>query len=457
MVNSQTGTDYTFVNADCDPQGRKLVTFTSATNVAVTLPQAGASNAFLGGCTISLQNLGLGTVTITPTTSTINGQTTLLVPSGTGATIYNNSTGAATGNYFVNTGAGQAGGLSNLNFRNVLHNGAMSVQQRGTGIRTCAQNAAITSAAYSADRWGCSANVASGAGRAKAVTTSLPDGFSGAQNIYRNSGALTQPVCSMQEILSTNIKPLADGTVTLSFYAKADAGLSADNGNVIDSYILTGTGADQGLGTMTASPAITPAWTGISAALTSAHTITTSWARYSYTASLPAGTTEAAVALCFTPTASGAGTTDGFFFTGVQLEQGAFATPFEFRPYALEQRIAQRFYYQITEPAAGISIGASGQGASTTTCPLTIKNPATMRVAPTVTFEGTTPGATTWTVTHVVTATALSTPFLAATVSGHTVDVINITATTGASLTAGQTCILTGAAGGSIIAASADF
>lgn len=66
-VNAQVGTSYTVLTSDKD----KLVTLANASAVAVTLPQAGA--AFPVGWEAEFENRGAGLVTITPTTSTING------------------------------------------------------------------------------------------------------------------------------------------------------------------------------------------------------------------------------------------------------------------------------------------------------------------------------------------------------------------------------------------------
>lgn len=87
-VNSQTGTTYTVVFSD---RG-KLVTFNNGSSVAVTLPQATAGGSFRSGWTTFAYNLGAGTVTITPTTSTINGASTLTLATGDGAFIASNGT-----------------------------------------------------------------------------------------------------------------------------------------------------------------------------------------------------------------------------------------------------------------------------------------------------------------------------------------------------------------------------
>jgi hypothetical protein len=79
-INPQTGTTYTVLDGDCG----KLVSFSNASSVAVTLPQANGST-FISGWTVDFQNKGAGTVTITPTTSTINGGSSLALTQNQGA------------------------------------------------------------------------------------------------------------------------------------------------------------------------------------------------------------------------------------------------------------------------------------------------------------------------------------------------------------------------------------
>lgn len=86
LVNAQTGTSYTIVSGDLG----KLVTFSNAASVAVTLPQA--TGSFAAGASFDVQNLGVGVVTITPTTSTINGAATLTLAQNTGCTITSDGT-----------------------------------------------------------------------------------------------------------------------------------------------------------------------------------------------------------------------------------------------------------------------------------------------------------------------------------------------------------------------------
>jgi hypothetical protein len=85
QVNSQSGTTYTI---SVDDYG-KLVTFSNGSPVAVTLPQAtGAFATF----SVFVRNIGKGLVTITPTSSTIDGNATLSLLFNQSATIVSNGT-----------------------------------------------------------------------------------------------------------------------------------------------------------------------------------------------------------------------------------------------------------------------------------------------------------------------------------------------------------------------------
>lgn len=347
--------------------------------------------------------------------------------------------------------------------RNFLDNGAMQISQRGTGAATCALNgAAITSAAYAADRWGCQVNVAVGAGQLTTITATPtpPPGFTSALKLVRNSGALTQPQCVYQEIATYKATQLQGQSVVFSAYIQALAGLAADQGTttqVVNMLVMTGTGSDQGLGTWTASTALTPAWTGIATAVNTAQTLPSSpvWARYSTTAQIPITATEIAVALCFTPTATGAGTTDGFAFTGAQLEQGLTASPYEFRGPATELITAQRYFYRLTETAAITPI-APCSAVDTTHTNCLIQFPTTMRGVPTMTYTN---GFASPTSTTQATLGACTTLASAATVASTAANaqnvLVNCTATTIPA--AGIASFLYGNGGAGVITASADF
>lgn len=90
-----TGATYTMLNSSFG----SLIVFNRGTSIAVTLPQAGTADAFAAGWWVDVLNIGVGTVTITPTTSLINGAATLVILTGQGGRIVSNAT-----DYFVNAG-----------------------------------------------------------------------------------------------------------------------------------------------------------------------------------------------------------------------------------------------------------------------------------------------------------------------------------------------------------------
>lgn len=332
------------------------------------------------------------------------------------------------------------------------------------------------------DRW------AYWSGTSTAVTVSrdstaadLPTGYQYAFKMARTSGQTgVVQVCMAQEVESVNSYQFAGQTAELDFHAATGANFSAASpGFNMTAYIVSGTGADEGMQKLAfglnGGGGGSTGWTGqtnATAAVISLGGVSTA-GRYATIGTVPVGATEVGVALCWTPTGT-AGTNDYIAFSGIQLVRNpanaslvsstvgySSATnqlaAFERRPQGIETSLQYRYFQALTEPAASISVAPSGQGASTTTCVLSIPLSGTMRAAPTFAAAGTALTTTTWTVTHVVTNTALATPFLAATTGGSTTSELNLTATVASGLTAGQTCTLTGAAGGSILQASAEL
>ena len=333
--------------------------------------------------------------------------------------------------------------------RNFLDNGAMLIQQRGTSTVTCAANSAPTTTAYGPDRWLCDANVSSGAGQsAPATSTPTPPlGFAQEIKLWRNSGALTQPVCSWQAVPTYQATALQGQSAVFSAYIQALGATAAANTTTL--YVITGTGSDEKfLGTSwTASPAITPAWTGIATAGSAGSTTTTGWVRYSVNVQIPTTATEIGVGVCYTPNASNAGSTDGIAFTGAQLEQVSSATagpgPFEFRHPADELARAYRYLYSVTEPAVNAPTGIQGQSASTTLCSLQVNFPVTMRAVPTFTVFGTALGTSTFKINQAAQNLALASTYLV-TLATTTPYAGFLTGTTAASQTAGWGCQLVG-------------
>ena len=283
-----------------------------------------------------------------------------------------------------------------MNGRNLLGNGALNgTQVNGTATVTGATTSAPTSAALIADRWVLDTNVGSGAGTSAIVTSTPtpPAGFLNVATVYRASGALTQPICAWQAVPNADSVAVAGQTVTLSAYVGGLANLAADNGSVVNLVIITGTGVDQGFnGSWTATPAITPAWTGIATAVNTAITVpaaATTFARISTSAAIPAAATEIGVGICFTPIVDKHGSTDGFAYTGVQLERGNSPSLYEFKTRAKEIQENQAFVYSIHDTASTAQvIGLCTETTANTDAACFVQYPVAMYKAPTLALTG---------------------------------------------------------------------
>ncbi len=302
----------------------------------------------------------------------------------------------------------------------------------------------------------------------------IPAGTTMAAKVARTGAGVVQ-TCVAQEVESSSAIGFAGQTAELAFNAYSGAGFSS-TGSLLQVYVITGTGTDEGAQKLAwglnAGGGGSTAWTGQASTLAGTVSIgQATMGRYVAVATIPAATTEVAVAICWKPVGASP-SNDYVALSKVQLDknpalaayagtvQSATVVPasaFEVRPQAIETALQQRYFWALTEPAASIAVAPSGQGASTTTCTFSIPLPQTMRAAPTYASAGSALSTSTWTVTHVVTNTALGTPYLAATTGGSTVNELNLTATVASGLTAGQTCTLTGAGGTNSIQASSEL
>lgn len=90
LIRATTSTSEALVNSDHG----KFVTFSNTSAVAVTLPQAGSSSGAVcpARWCVYVQNKNSGVVTITPTTSTINGAATLTLGKNQGGLIVSDGT-----------------------------------------------------------------------------------------------------------------------------------------------------------------------------------------------------------------------------------------------------------------------------------------------------------------------------------------------------------------------------
>ena len=354
--------------------------------------------------------------------------------------------------------------------------------------RSTAGTAATTTVAYgSADRWASWSGTSTEVKVIRSSTAAdLPPGYKYALKMQRTSGQTgVVQTCMLQEIESANSYQFQGSTAELDFHAYTGANFSAASANMT-AYIITGTGADEGVAGsasvaygLNAGGGGSGGWTGqanATAAVINLGGVST-MGRYSAVGTIPAGATEVAVALCFTPVGT-AGANDYIAFSGIQLVRNpgltanatkgyscdnqnntlVNCTGFERRSQAIETALQLRYFYLLAEPAASKVVSEGGAYATATICDTTIKLPVTMRAIPTLVIGGATEATTTWAVmSKSATPAALASTYLIQdAVVGNTVDAIAVQGTT-ASTTAGFACYLVGAGGGANIQVSAEL
>jgi hypothetical protein len=247
---------------------------------------------------------------------------------------------------------------------NPVINSAMQIWQRGTSF--------TSSNVYTADRWYKGAAPAATFSRQVTNdTTNLPF-IQYCTRIQRNSGsAATNAIDFGQNFESVNSIPFAGRSVTLSFYARSGANFSATS-NTLTAQVYSGTGTDQ---------SVFSGFTGQATVLSSAVTLTSTWQRFTATATVGATATQLALYFQYSPTGT-AGANDYYEITGVQLEVGQ-ASPFKTNQPTLATELAacQRYYWR---SAGGTAYTVSGFGFcnNTTTAYIGINLPVSMRSVP---------------------------------------------------------------------------
>lgn len=325
-------------------------------------------------------------------------------------------------------------------FLNVLDNGNFNITQRGTTTA----GTITTSPTYLWDRWAGYAGTATQI-TISTITSGVPAGFTNAAQVSRDNAQVgILPVYLVQEVLTADTKPLAGQTVTLSFWAKSGALFSAASSN-LTVKIATGTGTDEGLA------ALISGWAGAATPLNTLQPITTSWQRYSVSATIGATATELAVQIGWVPVGT-AGATDFIQVTGVQLELGQIASNFEWRAASLELAKVQYFLKTFIDGAATRRYGTCQVITANTTAVCGVPLTRTMRAAPTVTVTT----AASFGLTS-ATGTALTCTNLAATATAQTIDRISLTCTTAGSVAITVPTEFIGQATGAAIIASAEL
>jgi hypothetical protein len=243
-----------------------------------------------------------------------------------------------------------------LSGRNRIINGAMEIAQRGTSH--------TANGLYTLDRW----TMYNSGGT---FTISQQTAASGSQPENGMAKFVRIARTSPSGILYFTQKiedvTLYDGfPVTVSFYAKANTNITLPVRLVQE--FGSGGSAPVTVGTVNTS-------------------VTTSWAKYTANFTLPSQSgktigTSSFLEMTFDTPA----TYSTLDITGVQLEAGTVATPFERRSYGQELALCQRYYYRVVSSGASNNyarLTVSGQCAATTQAIGQVLFSVTMRTAPT--------------------------------------------------------------------------
>jgi hypothetical protein len=262
-----------------------------------------------------------------------------------------------------------SGGSSNMAGKNGVLNSNFSIWQRGTSI-------VPTTTAYSADRWQAYRGVAGSTVSRQATgdTTNLPN-IQYCARVQRDSGnTSTSNIYLAQTFESVNSIPYAGKTITFSFYARKGANYSQASSQIPVSIYGAAT-TDANVLTSMSGTLVT----------TVTATLTTTWQRFTGTASVASTYTQLGFYADFVPVGT-AGAADYFEITGVQLEIAGSASAYSPNAATFEGELAtcQRYLPAI--------YGGSyaGYAYATNSILYAIPFPVNARVAPTgITVTGT--------------------------------------------------------------------
>jgi len=301
--------------------------------------------------------------------------------------------------------------------KNKIINGDFGIWQRGTSFSNPLDST------FSADRW---KNFHNGTGATRTISqqtftpgTAPVAGYEGTFFLrYAISVAGSGNTYNIFDQNIENVRTFAGQTVTLSFWAKADAARTV----AVNFYQSFGSGGSGDV-SVTAQNA----------------SVTTSWQRFTLTYAIPSvsGKTIGAnsfLALRFTQPG---GVTMTLDYWGVQVEQGSTATAFQTATGTVQGELAacQRYYYRNIPGADGRFFGTSFNYA-TTNGVIVVKYPVSMRIRPTALEQsGTAADYAIWrnsTVSENLTA-------VPAFDNGTNTEMASVSGTVSANLTAGST------------------
>lgn len=241
----------------------------------------------------------------------------------------------------------------NVAGKNKIINGDFAIWQRGTSASMTSTNF------YLADRW---ESIRSGyaAGMTVSRQSAGLTGFQYCARIQRDSGnTSTATMYHSQTIETINSIPLQGKTVTVSFWARAGAGLSS-SGTYLQPQIESSNTTDQPYRSVGDG-------SGTTVLVNSIRTLSTAWQKFTTTATIPANATQVFISFKYAPTGT-AGAADYYDLAGVQVELGSVDTPFTTATGTIQGELAacHRYYQRYSADSVFDDLGYSGKATSTT-------------------------------------------------------------------------------------------
>ena len=248
-----------------------------------------------------------------------------------------------------------------LMFRNALYNGDMRISQRGTSFSSLGS-------VYTLDRWYISQYGAAGNGTVSQIQSGLAN-FSNALQLAVTSTTVGN--WSITQSLETrDVVRFQGQSATVSFWYRIPVNFTSQ----WSAELVWNTSVD------TKQPDVSVSSTSAGSLVL---TNTTAWTYGTFTGFVPPTAQALTVRfLAYNNTVNGA----QFQVTGVQLEKGAVATPFEVRPYAVELALCQRYYANVSA-LSGQTLAVATAGNST--CYIAFQVPVTLRATPVIATTGT--------------------------------------------------------------------
>lgn len=269
---------------------------------------------------------------------------------------------------------------SSLIQRNIVPNGSCSVWQRGSSITS---NGAIQ---YTADRYA----IIRSAGTQVVSRQAGPAGVAPYCARIERSAAdtLTDTMFFVCALETVDCLALAGQEITFSFYLRVGSGWSArsiygPNLNQMEAKVAYGTGTDAGPFAAFAGEIIAIYFDP-----------TTSWVRYTGTATVPSNATQLKFYIDYSPPST-AGANNYFEVSGIQIELGPRATQFDLPSFGDDLTRCQRYYQKTFDYATAPAQNAGSTGCWTFAATIagaavnrinTIPYRQRMRIAPTTTF-----------------------------------------------------------------------